>query len=247
MLDGRAALVTGSSRGIGLAVGRELARAGAHVMLNAHRSAREIQEAVKALPGGVDRHGWFQASVENPDEVAAMMAEVDRRWGRLDILVNNAGVTRFVPHHDLDALDLDLFDRIYRVNLRGVFICIRAARPLLERHPPGLVVNISSIAAMTAIGSNVAYCASKAAVINLTRSLARALAPAIRINAVSPGLIDTELTQGWEGYRDEQIAKNPMWRLGTPEDVAAAVLALATSLPYANGMNLVLDGGRCLT
>lgn len=247
MLDGRVALITGSSRGIGLAIGRELARAGAHVMLNCDRSVDEVQAAVGTLPGGHDRHGWFQASVEEPAGVSAMMAEMDRRWGRLDILVNNAGVTRFVPHHDLEALDLDLFDRIYRVNLRGVFLCIRAARPLLERHPPGLVVNISSIAATTAVGSNVAYCASKAAVVNLTQSLARALAPAIRINAVSPGLIDTELTHGWNEYREEQIAKNPMQRLGTPEDVAAAVLALATLLPYANGMNLVLDGGRCLT
>jgi len=246
-LDGRVALITGASRGIGLAIGRELAAAGARVMLDGHRSTGALEEAVKTLPGGAERHGWYRASVEDPDAIAAMMAEVDRRWGRLDILVNNAGTTKFVPHHDLEALDLDLFDHIYRVNLRGAFLCIKAARSLLERHPPGLVVNIASIAAMTAVGSNVAYCASKAAMINLTQSLARALAPSIRINSVSPGLIDTDLTQGWKEYREEQIAKNPMRRLGTPEDVAAAVLALATSLPYANGVNLVLDGGRCLT
>ena len=246
MLSGKVALVTGSSRGIGLAIGQMLAEEGVHVMLNANTSVKEVEAAIHTLPGGADKHGWFQATVEDSTQVMRMVEEVNRRWGRLDILVNNAGVTSFVEHDDLDSLTLELFDRVYRVNLRGTFTCIRACRSLLEQHDAGLVVNISSIAAMTAVGSNIAYCATKAAVINLTQSLARALAPRIRVNAISPGLIDTELTQGWKEYRREQIDKNPMNRLGTPEDVARAVLSLATSLSYTTGGNIVVDGGRVL-
>src|SRR5690606_35149401 len=128
--------------------------------------------------------------------------------------VNCAGTTRFVPHADLDALDDALIDQVLATNVRGPLAAVRAFKPLLERSGAGLVVNISSIAAVTAMGSNIAYCASKAAVNNMTMALARALAPAIRVVAVSPGLSDTEFVKQMDqGWRDEQAARTPLRRL----------------------------------
>ncbi|RVA03479.1 SDR family oxidoreductase, partial [Mesorhizobium sp. M7A.F.Ca.CA.002.05.1.1] len=169
------------------------------------------------------------------------------RFGRLDILVNCAGITRFVPHPDLDGLDDALIDSIFSVNVRGVIAATRSMRPLLDRAASGVVVNISSIAGATAMGSNIAYCASKAAVDNLTKSLARALAPKIRVVSVSPGVVDTDFIKGRdESWRDEQANRTPLGRLGTPDDVAEAVLAVATHLRFATGVVIPVDGGRPL-
>jgi 3-oxoacyl-[acyl-carrier protein] reductase len=175
------------------------------------------------------------------------IAAVDKRHSRLDLLVNSHGTTRFVPHGDLDALDDALISRILDVNVRGVIASVRAALPLMRRGGGGAIVNISSIAAVTAMGSNIAYCASKAAVDNLTKSLARALAPDIRVVSVSPGLVDTEFVRGLDqSWRDEQAGRTPMRRLADPEEVARAVLAAGTSLTFTTGAILSVDGGRPL-
>jgi 3-oxoacyl-[acyl-carrier protein] reductase len=171
------------------------------------------------------------------------IAAVDRRHARLDLLVNSAGITRFGPHCDLDAL----VSRILDVNVRGVIASVRAALPLMRRSGGGAIVNISSIAGVTAMGSNIVYCASKAAVDNLTKSLARALAPDIRVVSVSPGLVDTEFVRGLDqGWRDEQAGRTPLRRLAAPEEVARAVLAVGTSLTFMTGAILPVDGGRPL-
>ena len=163
------------------------------------------------------------------------------------MLVNCAGMTRFVPHGELDALDDALIDQIFRVNWRGAFAAVRAFRPLLKATGNGLVVNISSIAGVTGMGSNVAYCASKAALDCMTKSLARALSPEIRVVSVSPGLVDTEFVRGLDQkWRDEQAARTPLKRLATPDEVGAAVLAVATTLVYSNGCIIAVDGGRPL-
>jgi 3-oxoacyl-[acyl-carrier protein] reductase len=180
--------------------------------------------------------------------LAEAIATIDRRHARLDLLVNSAGITRFVPHGDLDALDDALISRILDVNVRGVIASVRAALPLMRRSGGGAIVNISSIAAVTAMGSNIAYCASKAAVDNLTKSLARALAPEIRVVSVSPGLVDTEFVRGLDqSWRDEQAGRTPLRRLADPGEVARAVLAAATSLTFTTGAILPVDGGRPLT
>ena len=167
--------------------------------------------------------------------------------GRLDILVNNAGVTKFVPHADLDGLDDDTFDLIMRTNVRGPFACARAFQPLLAADGGGLIVNITSIAGRTAFGSNVAYCASKAALDSITMSLARALAPEIRVVSVSPGLVDTELSRTWDpAVRQHQIDATPLGRLANPDEVGRAVLAVATTLDFTNGSIITVDGGRPL-
>jgi len=137
---------------------------------------------------------------------------------------------------------------VVRVNWRAAFAAVRAFRPLLERGGAGLVVNISSIAGVTGMGSNVAYCASKAALDCMTKSLARALAPEIRVVSVSPGLVDTAFVKALDRtWRDEQAARTPLRRLATPDEVGAAVLAVASVLGYSNGCIIPVDGGRPLT
>ena len=244
-LEGRVALVTGGSRGIGAAIAHVLAGAGARVVVTHRDSEAGARSVVAELPG--DGHRYAQASAGDTPALEALAANVARREGRLDFLVNNAATTRVVAHDDLRALDDELFDRIMETNVRGPFATIRAFRALLEEEPGGVVVNISSLAARMANGSNVAYCASKAALDNMTRSLARALAPRIRVLSVAPGLVDTELTRGWDpDRRREMIERTPLGRLATPEDVAEAVLAAVVHLPATTGVVLPVDGGRPL-
>jgi 3-oxoacyl-[acyl-carrier protein] reductase len=179
---------------------------------------------------------------------------ISTRYGRADVLVNCAGTTRFVAHANLDGLDDDLIDEIFRTNWRGPFATIRALKPLLEQAAKDartdfspIVVNISSVAATSGIGSNVAYCASKAALNAMTLSLARALAPAIRVVSVSPGVVETEFIKGLdERWRQEQLSRTPLGHLASPGEVAESVLAVATSLRATTGCVIPVDGGRPL-
>jgi len=172
---------------------------------------------------------------------------VTERYGTLDVLVNNAGMTRPVPHDDLDALDDAIIDQILQVNFRGAFACIRAFKELLMTNEGGTVINISSIAARTGVGSNVAYCASKAAMDSMTRSLGRALAPKIRVLSVAPGWVWGEYAARMdEAYIQQQIDQTPLARIAQPEDVADAVLAVLTHLTFSTGCIIPVDGGRPL-
>ncbi|MDX1648108.1 MAG: SDR family oxidoreductase, partial [Longimicrobiales bacterium] len=191
-LNGRVALVTGGSRGIGAATAGALAEAGALVVVTHRDSEEGARAVVNGLSGG--GHRYVRASAVDTPALEALARSLSETEGRLDVLVNNAATTRVIPHADLDALEDDFFDHIMRTNVRGPFATIRAVRRLLDADPGGVIVNISSLAAREANGSNIAYCASKAALDNMTRSLARALAPRIRVLSVAPGLVDTELT-----------------------------------------------------
>lgn len=189
-----------------------------------------------------------QAAVDNSADQARLAHLIAERYGTVDLLVNNAGVTRPVPHNDLDALDDELIDLIFRVNFRGAFSSIRALKELLMSGDGGLVVNISSIAARTAVGSNVAYCASKAAIDNMTMSLARALAPKIRVVSVAPGWVDGEYARRMPPeVIQEQRDKTPLHRLAQAEDVAEAIYAVAAHLTFTTGAIIPVDGGRPLT
>ncbi|RIX98174.1 SDR family oxidoreductase [Aureimonas flava] len=244
-LDGKVALVTGATGGIGAEIVRRLAGCGARVVLGCNRSVDAAERLAAELPG--EGHLAAPAPVTDSPALGALAERIRAEAGRLDILVNCAGTTRFVPHGDLDALDDALIDQILAVNVRGTIAATRAMRPLLERTGEGLVVNISSIAARTAMGSNIAYCASKAAVDNLTLSLARALAPRIRVVSVSPGLVDTEFVKGLDAeWRDAQARMTPLGRLGMPGEVADAVVAAATVLRFTTGAVIPVDGGRPL-
>lgn len=244
-LDGHVAVVTGGSRGIGAATARALADAGARVVVTHRDSEEGARAVVEGLPGS--GHRYVRASAVDTPALRELGRSITDREGRLDALVNNAATTRVVPHGDLEALDDDLFDHVLRTNVRGPFATVRALRPLLDRDPGGVVVNVSSLAARMANGSNVAYCASKAALDNMTRSLARALAPRIRVLSVAPGLVDTELTRGWDPERRrDMLERTPLGRLATPEDVADAVLSAVVSLRSTTGAVIPVDGGRPL-
>jgi len=244
-LTGKVVLVTGGGGGIGSAICRRLAAAGAQVIINYNSNAAKAQAVADSLAG--ENHLVVQASVTDSAALQQMAAQVADQYGTLDLLVNNAGITRPVPHADLDGLDDEWIDRIFQTNVRGAFACVRAFKALLMVGEGGTVVNISSVAAVTGIGSNVAYCASKAAMDSMTRSLARALAPKIRVVSVSPGWVWGEYASRMEPtYIQEQINKTPLGRIAQPEDVAEAVLAVATSLAFSTGCIIPVDGGRPL-
>ncbi len=247
-LSGRVAVVLGGSGGIGAATARAFAAAGAAVVATWRSDRAGAEALVSALPGGAARgHAALPAAVEETPTLAALATEVERRFGRADALVNAAGFTKAVPHADLDALDDDFIDRMFAVNWRGQFAAVRAFRRLLEASGNGLVVNISSIAGLNGAGSNIAYGAAKAGMDVMTKSLARALAPAVRVMGVSPGVVDTGFVPGRDAAANANIAPSiPLRRVATAEDVARAVLACATLLPYSTGSTVLVDGGRAL-
>jgi 3-oxoacyl-[acyl-carrier protein] reductase len=248
-LDGKVALVIGGAGGIGAAAGRMLAENGARIVLT-HRPGAKAPEAkalAAGLPGDGGGHAAFPADVADTGSLIALRGAVAGHYGRLDILVNAAGFTKPVPHADLEALTDELIDDMFRVNWRGQFAAIRTFAPLLKASGDGLVVSISSIAAFTGVGSSIAYCAAKAGIDVMTKSLARALAPEIRVMAVSPGVVDTGFVPGRVAdFNSKVAAATPLRRIASADDIAAAIAACATHLGYSTGATIVVDGGRAL-
>lgn len=244
-LNDKVAVVIGGSGGIGAATARMLAAAGARVIVT-YRCRRQAGDAVVAsLPG--EGHLCLPADLADTPSLTALAATVSDRAGGADILVNTGGFTEAVPAADLDALTDGLIDLIFEVNWRGQFAAIRAFRQQLAARGDGLIVNVSSIAAFNGAGSNIAYASVKAATDTMTRALARALAPAIRVMGVSPGIVDTDFVPGRGPEQLEKIAPTiPLKRVAGPDDVARAILACATHLTYSTGSLVVVDGGRAL-
>src|SRR5258706_9019515 len=242
------AVVTGGAGGIGKSICGALARDGMRVVDGYNRSAPGAQELVNSLHG--EGHAALSAPVTDSAALAGLAYTVNARYGRCDVLVNCAGTTRFVPHGDLEGLDDNLIDLILATNVRGAFAAVRALRPLLDRSTlsgGAVIVNISSLAAITAMGSNVMYCASKAAVDNMTKSLARALAPKIRVVSISPGLVETDFIKSMDQrWRDEQLERTPLKRLASPNEVAAAVVAAEKNFTFTTGTIIAIDGDRAL-
>jgi 3-oxoacyl-[acyl-carrier protein] reductase len=244
-LEGRIALVTGASRGIGAGCAAALANDGASVLL-VHRDSGAACEEVRAGLAG-SGHRVIQADVTDSNALAAAAEEIAANEGRLDLLVNNAGWSKVIPPEDLDGLDDATFDKVMQVNVRGPFACVRAFKDLLLKGTEPSIVNISSVAAQLAAGSNIAYASSKAALDTLTVALARALAPDIRVFSVSPGLVDTDFIQGWDPeVRAYNIDKAPMGRLATPDDIGKSIVAIAAGLTFTTGEVILVDGGRKL-
>ena len=247
-LLGKVVLVTGGAGGIGSAICRTLASQGATLIVGYHSSLAAATALLDEPPFQGRQHRTLAVNVKDSAQLEQAASEIAHGFGRLDMLVNCAGTTRFVPADDLYGLDDALIDDVLMTNVRGPIIVIRALRALLAKSDSALIVNISSIAAQTAMGSNIVYCASKAALDNLTKSLGRALAPAIRVISIAPGLVDTafvkQMPQAW---RDEQIAKTPLGHLTSPEQVALAVSAAATHLTFSTGTIFSVDGGRPLS
>lgn len=244
-MQGQVALVTGGGGGIGSAIARRLADAGARIVITYNSNAEKAQRALDSLAG--DGHLMAQGSVKDSQRMRALAGEIAEKYGRLDLVVNNAGITTPVPHDDLEGLEDDWIDHIFQTNWRGAFATIRACKSLLMDGDGGTIVNISSIAGQTGVGSNVAYCASKAAMDSMTRSLARALAPQVRVVSVSPGWVLGEYAKRFpQEYIDAQANETPLKRLATPEDVAETVWAVHNALPMATGVIVPVDGGRPL-
>ncbi|CAG9179648.1 MULTISPECIES: SDR family NAD(P)-dependent oxidoreductase [Cupriavidus] len=243
-LSGKVAVILGGTGGIGLATGTALAQLGASVVLTG-RNRDTAASAAASLPAG--NHMGAVAEIGDTASLNALAAEVAHHYGRVDILVNTAGFTQAIPHADLDALNDALIDELFAINWRGQFAAIRAFAPHLRANGDGLVVNVGSIAGRTGQGSNVAYCAAKAGLDVMAVSLGRALAPAIRVLNVSPGVVDTGFVPGRDDTFNERAAKTtPLRRIGQAQDVADAIVACATSLRFATGTTIVVDGGRQL-
>ena len=240
-LDGKVALVTGSSSGIGEAVARALADAGAAVMVNSATSVEAGEKVAASLP----RAAYVQADIGDATACTALVDATLDRFGRLDVLVNNAGTTKVIAHEDLDAVTDEIWHRIFDVNVLGAWHLTRAAVPALQESGNGVVVNISSVAGQRPTGSSIPYAVSKAALNHLTLLLARALGPQIRVNAVAPGLVDTPWTAWWGARKDQVAAETPLKRYAQPADVAEAVMGLVRS-GFVTGQVITVDGGHSL-
>lgn len=244
-LENKIALVTGGAGGIGSAICQKLAYEGASVIITYNSNAEKAEKLLSILRG--DNHSIFHAPTTDADKVNALADFVKNKYGKLDILINNAGITTPVPHADLDGLTDEWIDNIMQTNVRGTFAMIRAFKDLLNTEGEGLVINISSVAATIAMGSNVAYCASKAAIDSMTKSLGRALAPNIRVVSVSPGFVEGEYTKNFDpSFLKMQMDSTPLNRFATPEDVSNTVFAVAAYLTFITGSIIPVDGGRAL-
>ncbi len=246
-LSGRAALVTGASRGVGAATALMLARAGCNVAVNYNASA----EAAGAVVDGCQEAGVraiaVQGDVAEDAVCRRLVSEALNAFGRLDVLVNNAGTTEFIDFTDLEAVTDGVWDRIFAVNLKGPFQCARAAREHLAAQG-GVIVNTASVAGLRGAGSCIPYAASKAALINLTVALARTLGPEIRVNAVAPGFIAGDWLQrglgdNYESAKAAKAADGLLDAVSTPEDIAQGIMAMVTA-DKVTGHTLVVDAGH---
>ena len=253
-LNGRVALVTGGAGGIGGAVVSQLARSGiGGVAINYRKSVKAAEELAKEIERAGVRALAIRANVQSDDEIRLMMDRIRDHFGRLDVLVNNAGVTHWIKLSDLEALTDDIWDEILDVNVKGAFRCTRAAAPMLAEHQ-GMVINVSSISGILSPStmSSLPYATAKAALIHMTKGLAVALAPNIRVNAVAPAFTDTPWMSEHYGANYPQVIKQasagyPLQRIASPEDIAVAILGLITGGDFVTGQTLIVDGGLSLS
>ena len=253
-LTGKVAIVTGSATGIGSAAAIGLASRGAQVIVNYSKSHAEADKTADTILSNGGKALVVQGDVAHDADCRRIADEAIKMWGRIDILVNNAGTTKFAAHENLEALTAHDFTSIYAVNVVGPFQMIRAAAPALKASGAGAVVNVSSIAGIAGVGSSVAYAASKGALNTMTLSLARALAPEIRVNAVCPGYVATRWFSDRFGQeRTDLISKDqaettPLKRAGQPEDIADAILFFCLPMSrHITGELMSVDAGMHLS
>ncbi|MBU4283936.1 MAG: 3-oxoacyl-ACP reductase FabG [Nanoarchaeota archaeon] len=243
-LKNKVAIVTGSRRGIGKAIVLALAKAGAHVVVSDINldDCNKVVEEIKAI----GKEGLaVKADVSNNEDIKQMVESTVKRFGKIDILVNNAGI--YMQKSLTDSTEQD-FDRILDINLKGVFLCSKAVVPEMIKQGKGKIINITSIAGQVGFANSSAYCASKGAIINITRELALELAQyKINVNAIGPGVIETPMTKNLledKATKETLLANIPLNRIGKPEDIANAALFLASNkADYITGITLFVDGG----
>lgn len=243
-MEKQVALVTGSSSGIGAAIAQRLAAEGMRLVINSVRSVEAGEELARSLPDA----RYVRADVADPTEAAGLVGEAVAAYGRLDVLVNNAGRTRVIPHDDLGAATPEVWQEVFALNVFGTWQTIAAAAPYLRESGDGCIVNISSVAGARPVGSSVPYAVSKAAINHLTVLLAKALGPAIRVNAVAPALTETPWTKDDPFFQNiaEYVRRNtPLCRVGQADEVAEVVLGVLRAR-HMTGAVLPVDGGAAL-
>lgn len=248
---GKAVVVTGASAGMGREAARQFAAHGAMVVVNYVKAEASAMETVDCIRKAGGAAVVCQGDVSKDEDARRLVATAVKEFGRLDVLVNNAGVTHFIPFTDLEAATPEVWRKLYDTNVAGAFFCARAAAPEMRKNGGGVIVNNASVAGHRPNGSSIPYCCSKAALLHLTRCLAVALGPDIRVNSVSPGFIeDTRWHAGRADYDAEQargpgIEQSLVKRVGTTADVAAAILFLASEeSSFSSGVDILVDGGR---
>ncbi len=242
MLKGKAALITGGATGMGRAIALRLAQEGVDIAINYSRSEKEALETKSDVEALGVKAVICLADVADDEQVRSMVAKELAAFGRLDILVNCAGMTYFVDLSDLEGLKEEHWDRIMGVNVRGVFQCCRAAAAELKKRK-GCIVNVTSVAGITGMGSSIAYAASKAAEISVTKSLARVLAPDVRVNGIAPGIVMTRWVAGKEEHVKRYAEGTPLGRVAEPEDISEVAHSIIANMNFVTGQNIVVDGG----
>ncbi len=243
--NSRVALVTGATSGIGMAIAERFAHAGYRVALHSRTSSSSGLQAAATLAGS----HYFQADLLDEGTRSELITQVHTHYGRLDVLVNNAGESSMIPHNDLLAATPDIWHRLYELHVVAPWQLVALSEPYLRAastsEHPSSVLNISSHAGVRPKGASIPYAASKAALIHVTRLLAKTLGPDIRVNAIAPGLVDTPLTESWDKIRERWIQESPMGRSATPSDIADIAWMLTESR-YVTGEVVVVDGGMNL-
>jgi 3-oxoacyl-[acyl-carrier protein] reductase len=243
-----AALVTGAATGIGRSAAIALAKSGYDVVVNYSRSEDAAKMTAREAEAAGAKTLLCRADVSDDTAVRAMLAAIENEFGRLDVLINNAGTTVGVEPKNFDEMTVEAWNRVFSVNVLGVFLVVRAAAPLLKRSPNGCIVNTCSIAGLRPSAQPLAYAASKAAVANLTKTLANALGPQIRVNAVAPGWIEGEwmkrtLAGNYDGLMARRGKYTPLKRCCTEDDVADSMLSLIVHNRFVTGEIIIVDGG----
>jgi NAD(P)-dependent dehydrogenase (short-subunit alcohol dehydrogenase family) len=242
-LNDQTAVITGANGGVGRATAHALAASGARVIGIARRNIADLQSYLDQLPNNHLKHTAIEADTTNTIEFEQAVEHVSN----CDILVTSAGFSKTIAHRDLESLTDEFFDEILTANLRSVFSTIRIFSSRLKQSSYGLIVNISSASALKpGHGSNIAYVAAKAGVESMTKNLALALAPAVRVVSICPSSLNTGFLEHGQDFYDRAGSATPLKRVGTAEDIAAAVEAVATRMRFMTGNSLVVDGGRIL-
>jgi 3-oxoacyl-[acyl-carrier protein] reductase len=248
-LEGAVSIVTGAGTGTGAACAIQLAGKGGCVVVNYSRSEAQARETVKACEAAGGAAIALRGDVASDADCRALAQATLDKWGRIDALINSAGITKYAAATDLEGLSAEDFQRLYAVNTIGPYQMIRACVPAMKKQGAGAVVNISSISGVMGIGSSTAYVASKGALNAMTLALARALAPAIRVNAVCPGMIETRWhkdrfdAEGYAKFKADYEKMVPLGKAASPDDVAGAAVWLLEGADLITGECLLLDSG----